>query len=254
TATRRPSAVVTSASAIPPATADRPVALLCSMPLKAFKMPTTVPNSPTNGAVDPIVARAERPRFISACTMATERSRPRLAASITSASETCCEADWNSESPVATTLAMWLFLFRSAMAIASSSLPSFNAPATCCTNTRDCLRAALYINARSIITPNEYTDSTNKIPTTIRGKALIDAHMLLRSHDVAWDCRNRAAYTYKVATISFAPSVLVTPAGPGSAIKFAATKYSDRDPAPRQASRTVLLVKRENHVDRGVNF
>jgi len=34
-------------------------------------------------------------------------------------------------------------------------LPSFRAPATCCTNTRDCLRAALYIRARSIMTPME---------------------------------------------------------------------------------------------------
>src|SRR5258708_4357677 len=45
-ATRRASAVVTNASAIPHAPADRPVALLCSMPLQAFKMPTTVPNRP----------------------------------------------------------------------------------------------------------------------------------------------------------------------------------------------------------------
>jgi hypothetical protein len=76
------------------------------MPLNAFKMPTTVPKRPTKGAVEPIVASAERPRFISAWTMATERSRPRLAASMTSESETCCEADWNSERPVATTLAI----------------------------------------------------------------------------------------------------------------------------------------------------
>src|SRR2546429_5423815 len=60
-------------------------------------MPTTVPNKPTNGAVEPMVARAERPRFISAWTMATERSSPRLAASMTSESETCCDADWNSD-------------------------------------------------------------------------------------------------------------------------------------------------------------
>jgi len=81
--------VVTNASAIPPATADRPVALLCSMPLKAFKMPTTVPNSPTNGAVEPIGGQGGQAALHSACTMATERSRPRLAASMTSASETC---------------------------------------------------------------------------------------------------------------------------------------------------------------------
>ena len=62
------------------------------MPLNALMMPITVPNRPTNGAVEPMVARPERPRFISACTMATERSRPRLAASITSSSLTCAEA------------------------------------------------------------------------------------------------------------------------------------------------------------------
>src|SRR5262249_61944080 len=79
---------VPALAATPRAPAERPVAFWVSMPLNAFKMPTTVPNKPTNGAVEPIVARAERPRFISACTMATERSRPRLAASITSESLT----------------------------------------------------------------------------------------------------------------------------------------------------------------------
>src|SRR2546425_9772658 len=88
------------------------------MPLNALMIPTTVPNSPTKGAVEPIVARPLRPRFISACTIATERSRPRLAASITSVSETWAEADWNSDNPVATTLAMWLFLLRSAIEMA----------------------------------------------------------------------------------------------------------------------------------------
>ena len=63
------------------------------MPLNAFKMPTTVPNRPTNGAVEPMVASAERPRFISACTMAMERSKTALGCFDTSASETCCEAD-----------------------------------------------------------------------------------------------------------------------------------------------------------------
>ena len=48
------------------------------MPLNALMMPTTVPNSPTNGAVEPMVARLEMPRFSSACTMASARSRARL--------------------------------------------------------------------------------------------------------------------------------------------------------------------------------
>ena len=37
-------------------------------------MPTTVPNSPMNGAVDPIVANPPRPRFSFACTIASDRS------------------------------------------------------------------------------------------------------------------------------------------------------------------------------------
>src|SRR5205814_97895 len=57
-ATSNPNAVVTRASAIPPATAARPVAFSCEIPLKAFRMPITVPNSPTNGAVN---HHAERP-------------------------------------------------------------------------------------------------------------------------------------------------------------------------------------------------
>ena len=52
--------------------------------VNALMMPTTVPNKPTNGAVDPIVARPLMPRFNSACTMASARSRARLEASISS--------------------------------------------------------------------------------------------------------------------------------------------------------------------------
>ena len=36
------------------------------MPLKALMMPTTVPNRPTKGAVEPMVARPLSPRFSSA--------------------------------------------------------------------------------------------------------------------------------------------------------------------------------------------
>jgi hypothetical protein len=36
-----------------------------------------------------------------------------------------------------------------------------------------------------IITPKEYTESTNKIPTTTLGRVLIEDHMLRRSQDVA---------------------------------------------------------------------
>jgi hypothetical protein len=34
---------------------------------------------------------------------------------------------------------------------------------------------------------------------------LIEDHMLRRSQEVAWDCKNRAAFTNRVATIRFAP-------------------------------------------------
>ncbi len=140
--------------------------------------------------------------------MATERSRPRLAASITSMSATCDDADWNSERPVATTLAMWLFLLRSAMEIASSSLPSRNAPATCCTNTRDCLRAALYISTRSIMTPSDHAERRNRIPTTAFAIILILPHIVLRSH---WPCRmiRFIAATDRFASMSFAPFYFV---------------------------------------------
>ena len=64
-------AVVTSASEIPPATADRPAVFSDDMPLNALMMPTVVPNRPTNGAVAPMVARPDSPRFSSAFTMAS---------------------------------------------------------------------------------------------------------------------------------------------------------------------------------------
>jgi len=41
-------------------------------------------------------------------------------------------------------------------------LASLRAPATCWTKTRDCLRAALYIRARSIITPKELNRKNKK--------------------------------------------------------------------------------------------
>ena len=65
-ATNKPTAVVTSASEIPPATAPRPVDFESEIPLNALMMPTTVPNSPTKGPVEPMVARLLMPRFNSA--------------------------------------------------------------------------------------------------------------------------------------------------------------------------------------------
>ncbi len=167
-ATNSPIAVVTSASEIPPATAPRPVAFCVEISLNAFRMPTTVPNSPTNGAVEPMVAKPPRPRFNSACTMASARSRARLEASICSPGMSA-DSPWarNSCKPAVTTLARWLFLLRSPTLIASSSLPSRRAPATAGAKARDCLRAALNAIARSIITPIDHPDMMNRMTTTI---------------------------------------------------------------------------------------
>jgi hypothetical protein len=43
-----------------------PVDFSVEIPLNALMMPTTVPNRPTKGAVEPIVARPATPRFNSA--------------------------------------------------------------------------------------------------------------------------------------------------------------------------------------------
>src|SRR2546430_10561785 len=60
-ATMRPNAVVMSASAIPDDTeASEPPPPDAAMPVKAFTIPITVPSSPTNGAVEPVVARMPR--------------------------------------------------------------------------------------------------------------------------------------------------------------------------------------------------
>src|SRR5436309_2965258 len=61
TATRRPAAVVKSASATPAATTDGPAEPVRAMSWNALMMPHTVPRSPIRGAVLPIVPR--NPRF-----------------------------------------------------------------------------------------------------------------------------------------------------------------------------------------------
>src|ERR1700674_3826141 len=97
---------------------------------------------------------------------------------------------------------MWLFLLRSAMEIASSSLPSRSAPATCCTKTRDCFRAALYINARSIITPNDQADRMNR---TVLAMRLMELHIDRKSQFPACSATKFIADTATFATIRFAP-------------------------------------------------
>src|SRR5258705_1285401 len=60
-AAARPNAVASSASAIPGATTARFVVCDFEIPIKLFMMPHTVPNSPTNGDVAPMVASTPMP-------------------------------------------------------------------------------------------------------------------------------------------------------------------------------------------------
>src|SRR5581483_4260766 len=55
-ATNKPAAVVISASAMPGPTARRLAAPAEPSPINASMIPQTVPNSPTNGVTDPVVA------------------------------------------------------------------------------------------------------------------------------------------------------------------------------------------------------
>ncbi len=57
-ATMMPAAVVTSASAMPGPTTSMPAWWVAPISLNARKMPHTVPNRPTNGAVAPMVAKS----------------------------------------------------------------------------------------------------------------------------------------------------------------------------------------------------
>ena len=63
-AATRPNAVASSASAMPGATTARFVVCDFEMPIKLFMMPQTVPNSPTNGEVAPMVASSPMPSRI----------------------------------------------------------------------------------------------------------------------------------------------------------------------------------------------
>src|SRR2546422_8327107 len=60
-ATMRPNAVVINASAIPADTApSEPPPPDAAMPVNALTIPITVPSRPTNGAVEPVVAKMPR--------------------------------------------------------------------------------------------------------------------------------------------------------------------------------------------------
>ena len=75
-AVTRPSAVASSASAMPGATTARLVVCAFEMPMKLFMMPHTVPNKPTNGAVALMVASRPVPQAMSRPAAASMRSRP----------------------------------------------------------------------------------------------------------------------------------------------------------------------------------
>src|SRR5258708_25060559 len=70
-----PNAVARSASAIPGATIAKLVVCDFDMPIKLFMMPHTVPNSPANGAVAPMVASTPVPRLILRLHAASIRSK-----------------------------------------------------------------------------------------------------------------------------------------------------------------------------------
>ena len=73
--------MVISASAMPAEMAAMPPDPVRAMPEKALMIPKVVPKRPTKGAVAPMVARPERPRFRSARLTAVARWIARLAAS-----------------------------------------------------------------------------------------------------------------------------------------------------------------------------
>jgi hypothetical protein len=68
-------------------TAAMQVDLAATQPTNEFKMPYSVPTSPTNGVTEAMVARLFRPRFISQRTTAAARLVLRLTASMISASD-----------------------------------------------------------------------------------------------------------------------------------------------------------------------
>src|SRR5882724_11792289 len=90
--------------------------------------------------------------------------------------------------------------------------------------------------------------------TTTFTKRVIDTHMLRRSN-VGVSCSRNTAYTYKVATIRLLLNFQVAPDKTGGSPRvFADLANRTGAPVPRPARPTVLLVKRENHVNRRVHF
>ncbi|MNZ66253.1 hypothetical protein D3C78_844710 [compost metagenome] len=67
---------------MPGATTARLVVWVLAMPMKLFMMPHTVPNRPTNGAVEPMVASTPVPLLMLRPQAATRRSRRKLTRSL----------------------------------------------------------------------------------------------------------------------------------------------------------------------------
>ena len=111
-------------------------------------MPKVVPNRPTKGAVEPMVARPERPRFRSARFTAVARWMARLAASTARVLVALGLADLLLVLPLlqARPPAPWpggsaSLLCRAEASIASLILPCFRKRATSGAYLRDCLVA-----------------------------------------------------------------------------------------------------------------
>src|SRR5713226_1613640 len=150
---------------------------------------------------------------------------------------------------------MWLFLLRSAMEMASSSLPSRNAPATCWTKTRDCLRAALYIRNRSIMTPTDHADIRIKRTTTPLAGIPIERHMLMTSQPTVWPCRNQRPNNDSLASIRLLLFVRSRTAWRGRAVRRIPAK--SKTPAPpsiREVIAAALGTQHKDHVNRGHDF
>ena len=104
-AATRPSAVASSASAMPGATTARLVVCTFEMPMKLFMMPQTVPNRPTKGAVAPTVARMPVPRIIARPAAASARSSREAMRSLTPAGDSASADNRSSASAAAISVA-----------------------------------------------------------------------------------------------------------------------------------------------------
>ena len=99
------------------------------MPVKAFTIPIVVPRRPTNGAVEPTVARSPVPRLNSESTISIWRSTARSAELMSAAVMVARSRSRGFTSARASprTRETWLFLFFSAREMAWSRFSSWMA-------------------------------------------------------------------------------------------------------------------------------